>query len=82
MHDEESTINAYGEIITKDGLIEEIQSLLNRLEDSTEQTNLNSALMKSLDIHSLNSIRDSLLSKCGKEIELNLEWLQTLKNKQ
>ncbi|PAF50611.1 hypothetical protein BKH44_07405 [Helicobacter sp. 13S00477-4] len=73
-------INDYGEIITKDSLIEEIQSLLNHLK-SSQTTILNPNIMKSLDITNLNTIRDNLLKKSGNEIENNLEWLHSLKNK-
>ncbi|WP_257875391.1 hypothetical protein [Helicobacter sp. 12S02232-10] len=80
MQDKESMLNAYGEIVTKDGLIEEIESLLNRLEDSAQNTVLNAEMMKSLDIVSLNSIRNGLLQKCGNEVQANLEWLHSLKD--
>ncbi|WP_095271908.1 hypothetical protein [Helicobacter sp. 13S00477-4] len=80
MQNEEYMINDYGEIITKDSLIEEIQSLLNHLK-SSQTTILNPNIMKSLDITNLNTIRDNLLKKSGNEIENNLEWLHSLKNK-
>ncbi|MDO7252972.1 hypothetical protein [Helicobacter cappadocius] len=73
-------ITKNGEFITKEDLIIEIQSLLNRLKTSSDSTSLNIEMMKSLDVHSLTSIRDSLLQKCGKEIEFNLQWLHSLKD--
>lgn len=72
-------VNANGEIISKEDLINEIESLLNRLKGSPMETSLDVGMMKSLDIDSLTSIRDSLLQKCGKEIEINLQWLHSLK---
>lgn len=78
---EESFINSYGEVVNKQDLIIEIQSLLNRFSDSSPKSNININVMQSLEIQTLNSIRDSLLAKCGKELENNLEWLRSLKNK-
>ncbi|PAF41920.1 hypothetical protein [Helicobacter sp. 11S02596-1] len=82
MPDKPTFINAYGEIVSKESLIEEIQALLNRLgEKNTGQaTILNVEMMRALDIASLNSIRDSLLQKCGNEVQANLEWLHSLKD--
>lgn len=78
---EESFINSYGEVVNKKDLIIEIESLLNRFSDSSPQSALSVNVMQSLDIQTLLSIRDNLLAKCGKELENNLEWLLSLKNK-
>lgn len=78
---QEKFISNYGEVVNKKDLMDEIESLLNRFNDSSPKSNLNSTLMESLDIQTLHSIRDSLLAKCGQELENNIEWLHTLKNK-
>ena len=72
-------ISKNGEVIDKDTLISEIESLLNNksvLADShLNQTLLSREIMSVLEIEELENIRDGLLHKQGKEIESNKEWL-------
>ncbi|RDU53047.1 hypothetical protein CQA49_03635 [Helicobacter sp. MIT 00-7814] len=72
-------ISKNGEVVDKDTLISEIESLLNNksaLADShLNQTLLSREIMSVLEIEELENIRDGLLHKQGKEIESNKEWL-------
>lgn len=72
-------ISKNGEVVDKDTLISEIESLLNNksaLADShLNQTLLSREIMSVLEIKELENIRDGLLHKQGKEIESNKEWL-------
>lgn len=72
-------ISKNGEIIDKDTLISEIESLLNNksahLSSHLNQTLLSRHIMNVLEIEELENIRDGLLHKQGKEIQSNKEWL-------
>lgn len=71
-------INEYGEIISKESLLEEIQALLNRLEESPS-TQFDPYILEALDLTTLNQIRDNLLKKVNNEIET--DWLFGLVDK-
>lgn len=66
-------ITKNGEIITKEALIKEIESILNLPAKS--QTTLSLDVMNSLECSDLESIRDSLLQKHNAIITENKEWL-------
>ena len=71
-------INEYGEIVSKESLLEEIQALLNRLEESPS-TQFDPYILEALDLTKLNQIRDNLLKKVNNEIET--DWLFGLVDK-
>lgn len=71
-------INEYGEIVSKESLLEEIQALLNRLEESPS-TQFDPYILEALDLTTLNQIRDNLLKKVNNEIDTN--WLFGLVDK-
>lgn len=71
-------INEYGEIVSKESLLEEIQALLNRLEESPS-TQFDPYILEALDLTTLNQIRDNLLKKVNNEIET--DWLFGLVDK-
>lgn len=71
-------INEYGEIVSKESLLEEIQALLNRLEESPS-TQFDPYVLEALDLTTLNQIRDNLLKKVNNEIET--DWLFGLVDK-
>lgn len=71
-------INEYGEIVSKESLLEEIQALLNRLEESPS-TQFDPYILEALDLTTLNQIRDNLLKKVNNEIDT--DWLFGLVDK-
>ena len=71
-------INEYGEIVSKESLLEEIQALLNRLEASPS-TQFDPYILEALDLTTLNQIRDNLLKKVNNEIDT--DWLFGLVDK-
>ena len=71
-------INEYGEIVSKESLLEEIQALLNRLEERPS-TQFDPYILEALDLTTLNQIRDNLLKKVNNEIDT--DWLFGLVNK-
>ena len=71
-------INEYGEIVSKESLLEEIQALLNRLEESPS-TQFDPYILEALDLTTLNQIRDNLLKKVNNEIDT--DWLFELVDK-
>lgn len=75
---QDKIINSYGEILSKEDLIQEIESLINRLSIHNQTTTFDKHMMESLEISDLNSIRNDLLKKCGQEVENNIEWLYSL----
>lgn len=70
----EPHITKNGEITTKDGLIAEIEGLLNTIPDSSHTT-LSPVVMAVLSYEDLENIRDSLLAKTQDVISHNKEWL-------
>lgn len=71
-------INEYGEIVSKESLLEEIQALLNCLEESPS-TQFDPYILEALDLTTLNQIRDNLLKKVNNEIDT--DWLFGLVDK-
>ena len=71
-------ITEYGEIVSKESLLEEIQALLNRLEESPS-TQFDPYILEALDLTTLNQIRDNLLKKVNNEIDT--DWLFGLVDK-
>ena len=71
-------INEYGEIVSKESLLEEIQALLNRLEERPS-TQFDPYILEALDLTTLNQIRDNLLKKVNNEIDT--DWLFGLVDK-
>ncbi|PAF47108.1 hypothetical protein BKH46_05200 [Helicobacter sp. 12S02634-8] len=74
-------IGACGEFVTKEGLIAEIQSLLNHFQDKATETLLDTKMMETLDINALQAIRNGLLARSGNEVANNLKWLHALDEK-
>lgn len=70
-------VSKHGEIIDKDELIGQIESLLNALPNSTA-THLNKNIMSELDMPTLLDIRDNLIQKQQNVLELNKQWLLNL----
>lgn len=72
-----SYITKQGDIVEKQDLISEIESLLNTLPSTNadSRTTLSPAVMNALSCKDLEQIRDSLLHKQGHIVENNKEWL-------
>ena len=73
-----------GELVTKQGLIDEIQALLNNIvhrDSKLQQTYLNKDIMEVLEFSELESIRDNLLEKSSNHIQSNKDWLLGLVHK-
>ena len=73
-----------GELVTKQGLIDEIQALLNNIahrDSKLQQTYLNKDIMEVLEFSELENIRDNLLEKSSNHIESNKDWLLGLVDK-
>lgn len=67
-------IDSNGVVWGRKEILEEIQSLLNRIDDKHPSI-LSKEIMAEVDIKTLGSIHESLLQKSGKEIANNQEWL-------
>ena len=67
-------IDSNGVVWERKEILEEIQSLLNRIDDKHPSI-LSKEIMAEVDIKTLGSIQESLLQKSGKEIANNQEWL-------
>lgn len=70
-------IDTYGVVWEREAIIEEIESLLNRIDDKHPSI-ISKEIMQEVDMKTLGSIYEGLLSKSGKEIANNQEWLFAL----
>lgn len=67
-------IDNNGVVWEREELVEQIQSLLNRIDDKHPSI-LSQEMMQEVDMKTLGSIYEGLLQKSGKEIANNQEWL-------
>lgn len=70
-------IDTYGVVWEREAIINEIETLLNRIDDKHPSI-LSKEIMQEVDMKTLGSIYEGLLAKSGKEIANNQEWLFAL----
>lgn len=73
-------IDSCGVVWEREEILEQIQSLLNRIDDKHPSI-LSKEMMEAIDTKTLGSIYESLVQKSGKEIANNQEWLFGLVDK-
>ncbi|RDU70120.1 hypothetical protein CQA62_01545 [Helicobacter cholecystus] len=67
-------IDSNGVVWEREEILEEIESLLNRIDDKHPSI-LSKEMMREVDMKTLGSIYEGLFQKSGKEIINNQEWL-------
>ena len=70
-------IDSYGVVWEREAIINEIESLLNRIDDKHHSI-ISKEIMQEVAMKTLGSIYEGLLAKSGKEIANNQEWLFAL----